>query len=65
MRLGETQALRQRDLSLVWKGGAIQRGEITVPKSKTAAGTGRVIPLSPRLRVHVALAGTLSRCRTG
>jgi integrase len=49
MRLGETQALRRKDLSLAWKDGAIQRGEITVPKSKTAAGTGRVIPLSRRL----------------
>jgi integrase len=48
MRLGETQALRRKDLSLVWKDGAIQRGEITVPKSKTAAGTGRLIPLSRR-----------------
>lgn len=48
MRLGETQALRRKDLSLAWKDGAIQRGEITVPKSKTAAGTGRVIPLSRR-----------------
>jgi integrase len=43
MRLGETQNLRRKDLSLVWKDGAIQRGEITVAKSKTAAGTGRVI----------------------
>jgi integrase len=48
MRLGESQNLRRKDLSLVWKVGAIQRGEITVAKSKTAAGTGRVIPLSPR-----------------
>jgi integrase len=55
MRLGETQALRQRDLSLVWKGGAIQRGEITVPKSKTAAGTGRVIPLSRRVCACMSL----------
>jgi integrase len=49
MRLGETQSLRHKDLRLVWKEGAIQRGEITVPKSKTAAGTGRVIPLSRRV----------------
>ena len=55
MRLGETQALRQRDLSLVWKGGAIQRGEITVPKSETAAGTGRVIPLSRRVCACMSL----------
>lgn len=49
MRLGETQALRREDLSLSWKDRAIQRGEITVPKSKTAAGTGRMIPLSRRV----------------
>jgi integrase len=49
MRLGETQALRRKDLSLAWKDGTIQRGEITVSKSKTAAGTGRVIPLSRRV----------------
>jgi integrase len=48
MRLGETQRLRGRDLSLVWKDAVIQRGEITVAKSKTAAGTGRMIPLSRR-----------------
>lgn len=48
MRLGETQNLRRNDLALVWKDGAILRGEITVGKSKTAAGTGRVIPLSRR-----------------
>ena len=49
MRMGEMQALRRKDLCLAWKDGAIQRGEITVPKSKTAAGTGRVIPLSRRV----------------
>jgi integrase len=37
------------DLSLAWKDGTIQRGEITVPKSKIAAGTGCVIPLSRRV----------------
>jgi integrase len=34
---------------------AIQRGEITVPKSKTAAGTGRVIPLSRRVCACLSL----------
>jgi integrase len=48
MRLGETQSLKRKDLTLTWKDGVIQRGEITVPKSKTAAGTGRLIPLSRR-----------------
>jgi integrase len=55
MRLGESQALRRRDLSLAWKDGAILRGEITVPKSKTAAGTGRVIPLSRRVCAFLSL----------
>jgi len=55
MRLGETQALRRKDLSLAWKDGAIQRGQITVPKSKTAAGTGRMIPLSHRVCACLSL----------
>lgn len=55
MRLGETQALRRKDLSLTWKDGTIQHGEITVPKSKTAAGTGRVIPLSRRVCACLSL----------
>ena len=55
MRLGETQALTHKDLRLVWKDGAIQRGELTVPKSKTAAGTGRVIPLSRRVCACLSL----------
>ena len=37
------------------KNGAIQSGEITVPKSKTAAGTGRVIPLSRRVCACLSL----------
>ena len=49
MRLGETQALRRNDLRLEWSDGSIVRGEVIVPKSKTAAGTGRVIPLSRRV----------------
>ncbi|HKD69471.1 MAG TPA: tyrosine-type recombinase/integrase, partial [Candidatus Binataceae bacterium] len=31
-----------------WAGGVIGSGSITVPKSKTEAGTGRVIPLTQR-----------------
>jgi len=48
MRLGETQGLRRKDVRLEWANGSIVRGEVVVPKSKTAAGTGRVIPLSRR-----------------
>jgi integrase len=60
MRLGETQALRRRDVYLEWPGGSIVSGEVVVPKSKTAAGTGRVIPLSRRVCACLsAVAGTI------
>jgi len=55
MRLGETQALRRRDLRLEWANGSIVRGEVVVPKSKTAAGTGRLIPLSRRVCACLSL----------
>ncbi len=55
MRLGETQALRRKDLQLEWANGSIVRGELVVPKSKTAAGTGRVIPLSRRVCATLSL----------
>jgi len=55
MRLGESQALRRRDLPLDWASGSIARGEVVVPKSKTAAGTGRVIPLSRRVCASLSL----------
>ena len=55
MRLGETQALRRKDLRLEWADGSIVRGELVVPKSKTAAGTGRVIPLSRRVCACLSL----------
>ena len=42
-------------MALVWKDGAIQRGELTVPKSKTAEGTGRLIPLSRRVCACLSL----------
>jgi len=55
MRLGETQTLRRRDVRLEWTAGSIVRGEIVVPKSKTAADTGRVIPLSRRVCACLSL----------
>jgi integrase len=55
MRLGESQALCRRDLCLVWDKGAIVRGEVVVPKSKTPAGTGRVIPLPRRVCASLSL----------
>jgi integrase len=41
--------VRYRELELAWKNGAIVAGLLTVPKSKTDAGTGRVIPFTRRL----------------
>ena len=49
MRAGEVRALHLRDLRLSWKDGQITDGEVTVPKSKTEAGKGRLIPLSKRV----------------
>jgi len=48
MRASEVQSLRRRDLRLTWENGLITGGEVVVPKSKTPAGTGRLIPLSRR-----------------
>lgn len=49
MRAGEVRAMRLRDLHLTWDERQITSGEVIVPKSKTAAGTGRLIPLSKRV----------------
>jgi integrase len=48
LRASEARALRRRDLMLKWTHGRIEAGVITVPKSKTEAGTGRTVPLSRR-----------------
>lgn len=48
LRPSETRALRRRDLRLAWIQGSITEGEIIVGRSKTDAGTGRVIPLTRR-----------------
>jgi integrase len=48
LRPAETRALRRRDVNLVWREGAIAGGEVVVGRSKTKAGTGRVIPLTRR-----------------
>ena len=48
MRASEIQALQHRDLTLTWTKGETA-GELVVPKSKTAAGTGRLIPLTRRV----------------
>jgi integrase len=55
MRAGEVRALRLRDLRLTWDKEQITSGEVIVPKSKTAAGTGRLIPLSKRVCASLTL----------
>ncbi len=48
LRAAEIRALRRKDLILNWRDGVIESGVVTVPKSKTEAGTGRSIPLTRR-----------------
>jgi integrase len=55
MRTSEVQALRHRDLRLTWNNGNISSGEVIVPKSKTAAGTGRLIPFTSRVCACLSL----------
>jgi integrase len=55
MRAGELRALHVRDLRLSWNNGQITNGEVTVPKSKTKAGRGRLIPLSKRVCASLSL----------
>lgn len=49
LRSSEVKALRHKDLHVERMGGEITGGYLTVPKSKTQAGTGRLIPLSKRV----------------
>jgi integrase len=48
LRPSETRGLRRSNLRLEWRDGAIIEGEIIVGRSKTDAGTGRVVPLTRR-----------------
>jgi len=48
LRPSETRALRRSNLLLEWRDAAIAKGEIVVGRSKTEAGTGRMIPLTQR-----------------
>jgi integrase len=48
LRAAEIRSLRRSDLSLKWHDGVVESGVLTVPKSKTEAGTGRSIPLTRR-----------------
>jgi len=49
LRASEIRSLRRRDLMLEWRNGVIEKGVLTVPKSKTEAGTGRSVPLTSRV----------------
>jgi integrase len=55
LRASELRALKLKNLSLTWKEGSVQSGELTVPKSKTAAGTGRIVPLSRHVCAALSL----------
>ncbi len=55
MRTSEVRALRHLDLKLTWVNGNIASGEVIVPKSKTAAGTGRLIPFTRRVCACLSL----------
>jgi integrase len=49
LRASEVRSLRRKDLKLEWRNGVIEKGELTVPKSKTEAGTGRTVPFTSRV----------------
>jgi integrase len=49
LRASDVRSLRRKDLKLEWRKGVIAKGELTVPKSKTEAGTGRTVPLTSRV----------------
>lgn len=55
LRASEARALCRRDLELTWRNGVIASGRLIVPKSKTEAGNGRVIPLTRRVCATLSL----------
>jgi integrase len=55
LRAAEVRALKHRDMRVEWKNGLIVRGELCVPKSKTDAGQGRIVPLSGRVRAVLSI----------
>jgi integrase len=59
LRASELRSLKRCDLSLVWDSGVVREGALVVPKSKTEAGTGRMVPLT--LRASTVLSLWLSR----
>src|SRR5579863_5193890 len=54
LRASEVRALRRGNMNARWKNDEIEEAEIVVPKSKTEAGTGRVVPLTNRAREAIA-----------
>jgi integrase len=48
LRASEVRALKRWDVNLLSRHQASESAEIVVPKSKTEAGTGRVVPLTRR-----------------
>lgn len=55
LRASEVRSLRRKDLKLEWRNGVIEKGELTVPKSKTEAGAGRSVPFTSRVSVVLTL----------
>jgi integrase len=49
LRASEVRSLKLSDLRLEWKNGVITEGQLIVPKSKTEAGKGRVVPFTKRV----------------
>ncbi len=48
LRASELRGLHHSDLKLAWEGAAILSGALTVSRSKTAGGEGRIVPLTRR-----------------
>lgn len=55
LRKSEVRLLQRKDLLLTWSEGVITNGELIVPKSKTEAGTGRVVPFTKRVCAALTL----------
>ncbi len=49
LRASEVRALRRGDIKLTYKNGTVVEGYLVVPKSKTEAGKGRMVPLTQRV----------------
>lgn len=54
LRASEVRALKRGNINARRSNGEIVEAEIVVPKSKTEAGTGRVVPLTNRAREAIA-----------